>query len=276
MLAADLMAARHVKCALPSMEEFINSMACALERLAYTRTDPREDFDDMVSALESMTHLLNDLEPETTPEKYFEMESFGHFKECYYLSPHFVLKFCAERNPTYEEEKLLLDAFNNDFDALFCPSEYLELPRHIESATLEKDDDDQEVYDEDQGGWVDNPEWHDNTVLTHICIQPRVRIHGDDEEGASEFGVTDYFWPSSAAALGISPEECRDPWKGLAGACLPWVHNVVETYGLEVALGLSEFCLDYHVWDLHSENVGYTPAAAGTIEKPIILDWMSR
>lgn len=277
-IAQDLLNTLHYK-EHPQFDKFIFDAAYELESLMELSSNPREDYEAVLDGMEALIALLEDLTPEVTPEKYFDMMGFGHFKECYAFSPHIVLKFCAERNPTKEEEQIPLDAFNNDMDEMFVPTRYLELPRYIESATLEKDDDDAEVYDEDNGGWCENPEWHDNTILTHICFQLITDIvPEDDGERDAEFLTNPKYWAETCADCGIPPEETPDAWQGLAGACRIWVTALIERRGLDYVRKFAEFCFEYHVWDLHADNVGfirsYNPQLP--LAMPVVLDWMSK
>lgn len=277
-IAQDLLKALNHK-QYPMLDTFIFNAAYELESLMELSPNPREDYDAVLDGLQSLIDLLSDLRPEVTPEDYFEMLGYGHFKECYDFSPHIVLKFCAERNPTKEEEQIPLDAFNNDLDEMFVPSRYLELPRELESATLEKDDDDQEVYDEDTGGWCENPEWHDNTVLTHICFQVAVKPVPQEEEGRDdEFLINPKYWAETCLDCGIPPEETPEAWRGLGGACRNWVAVLIERRGLDYARTFAQFCDEYHVWDLHADNVGYIPSydPCLPLAMPVVLDWMSK
>lgn len=276
MTSVDLLNARHTAWSTIQTENFICAVAEALARMSRNLPDPSTDFNEMVNALDNLALLLNNTDPNVTPEDYFDLENFGHFKECYSISPHFVLKFCAERNPTREERKLLQDAKENGMDHMFVPSEYIELPRHIESSNLEKDDDESEAYDEELHEWGPNPEWHDNTLFTHICIQAQVHPLGYDEDGFVPEVAVHHRWDETRESLSLPPEEKPIDWEGLSGCAIPWVKSVINTYGLDFTKQFAAFCAEYHVWDLHADNVGYTLPAAGGKSLPVILDWLSR
>lgn len=276
MTSVDIFNARHVTWSTIQTENFICAVAETLARMSLDLPDPSVDLADMVNALDNLALLLNNKDPNVTPEDYFELEDFGHFKECYYLSPHFVLKFCAERNPTREENKLLQDAKQNGMGHLFVPSEYLALPHPIESTNLEKDDDEAEAYDEELCEWGPNPEWHDNTVLTHICIQAQVRPLGYDNDDLVPEVNVHFLWDETREYLHLSTEEDPRAWIGLNGCALPWVKAVINLYGADFTRQFAAFCAEYHVWDLHADNVGFTLPAAGGKSLPVILDWLSR
>lgn len=230
---------------------------------------------------------LMDTPNSPSPEELFNLEGFGHFKECYTFSPSFVIKFCSERNPTTEEGNVLVDALAHGFDNLFLPTKYYPLPHPLTSDNLEVDDDDSEVYDEEEGRWVDNTEWHDDTILTHICIQPRVisaeRKYTDPED-PNIFNNPVYFecsttpsgWTETCKHLNLPADTNRYDYRGLNGVCLMWAADFKRIYGVARLKAFAQFCEEYHVWDLSSENVGYTlPGKDGTAY-PVILDWMSK
>lgn len=272
-IAQDLLTDLNYK-QYPMLDKFIFDCAYELESLMELSSNPHEDYEAVLDGLQALIDLLEDMSPELTPEKYFEMMSYGHFKECYKFSPHIVLKFCAERNPTQEEAQILLDAFNEDFDEMFVPSRYVDLPRHIESAALEKDDDDAEFYNEDEGKWEEDPRWHDNSILTAVCFQIKVSGISESAPGREEeFLIHPKYWPETCLDCGIPAGEDVEPWKGLGGACRMWVTTLIERRGLDYARRFAQFCTEYHIWDLHADNVGFIPGEL--VSMPIILDWMS-
>lgn len=212
-----------------------------------------------------------------SPSKYFFLEGLGHFKECFTLSPHFVIKFCATRNATEDEENLYCAAVNEGFEHVFVPTVYVPLPKLIPSSELEKDDDEWEVYNEDEGSWEMNPDWVDDSDFNYICIQLRVTplCDNDDPDNDTVFSAA----PNESLAWGRTKEylslddSLRAPLAGLKGTALPWVKAYLTHYGTPALQQLAQFFADHDVWDLHSENVGFI---SGTIPTPVILDWMSR
>lgn len=221
-----------------------------------------------------------------TPSDYFELIGFGHFKECFCFSPSLVIKFCAERNPTDEEEKALQDAFANDLDFLFLPTFYYELPHCLSSTELEKDDEDYEVYDEETSDWVKNPEWEDNTLITHMCIQltaetAEVKYFNPKDNylnklADAECGIHGRSWTQTREVIGLPGNASSDDYEGLNGICLLWARDLAQMYGIDALRRFSDFCVDYHIWDLHSSNVGYVSSGRGAESVPVIMDWMSR
>lgn len=231
--------------------------------------------------------VLMDTPNSPSPEEQFNIEGFGHFKECYTFSPSFVIKFCAERNPTLDESKLLTDAFSAGFDDLFLPTKYYRLPHPLTATSLEVDDEECEVYDEEEEKWVENTEWHDDSILTHICIQPRVlsaeHKYADPNDPDIynrpvdvECGTTPSAWETTRRELALPDDANRYDYRGLNGVCQLWASDFKNLYGVARLKAFAQFCEEYHVWDLHSENVGYTLPGKDGISYPVILDWMSK
>ena len=54
---------------------------------------------------------------------------------------------------------------------------------------------------------------------------------------------------------------------------LTWLKSLAENYGAETFERFAIFCDDWHIWDLHNENIGFLRTRE--VELPIILDWMS-
>lgn len=265
---------------------FINDFIEALEGISHMIDLPRKEIPHLIKGVNRMIHLLEDDSPDASPVNYFEYLNHGFFKECYALSPNLVIKFCAERNPTESEEALLNAAIEEDIQELFLPTIFLPLPRSFQSTKLDVDDDDEDVFDSDTNEWIPNPEWKDNSILTHICIQeraiPQRAILKDDPafdemEDTEVDAWSDNVWRVSAAELGIDPDlEFADKWKGLSGASIHWVRSLIDLYGIDYARRFAYFCQTFPLWDLHSENVGYTllPGPYG-VKLPVILDFFS-
>lgn len=238
----------------------------------------------IIDTLYALGQML-DTPDSPSPAAFLDLENFGHFKECYTFSPSLVIKFCAKRNPTYEEKKALQDAKDHDLGYLFLPTFYHPLPVELTSSELEVDDDDMEIYCEEEGGWVENPEWEDNTILTTACLQLRAitaeqkfsdaASHYRNITSDAECNVTSS-WAETRRVLGLPESEKWYDWRGLGGVCLLWARDFSLMYGVHALREFSLFCDEFHIWDLHSENVGYSLEDENGVSRPIILDWMSR
>lgn len=87
---------------------------------------------------------------------------------------------------------------------------------------------------------------------------------------ASHVTYENIAWDEQGKVIpGISPTVVRRiPTRNLT-----WLKSIVENYGKEFFEKFAIFCDDWHIWDLHKDNIGFlrTPE----VELPIILDWMS-
>lgn len=265
---------------------FINDFIEALENISHKIDLPQKEIPYLIKGVDQMIRLLEDGSPNASPMNYFEYMDHGFFKECYALSPNLVIKFCAERNPTENEEALLNAAIEEDIQELFLPTIFLPLPRSFISTKLEVDDDDEDVFDSDANEWIPNPEWKDNSTLTHICIQERAIPQGvilrndpafNEMDDTEVDAWSDNVWRTSATELGLDPDlEFADKWKGLSGASTHWVRALIDLYGIDYTRHFAHFCQTFPLWDLHSENVGYSllPGPYG-VHLPVILDFFS-
>lgn len=233
---------------------------------------------DALDALQALADCINDAPAvETNVENYFGVPiAFGSFKECYPWTSQYVIKFCARRNPTVEEQSIIMRAAEHNVGHFFIPSIYLQLPRLIDSQNLDKEDDESEIYDPETHTWTPNPDWEDDTIFTHICIQPRVAPLGDSEDNSRQFSNHEKDWGRMVRCIPQLAGEDRKDWFILAGTCLNWLIDFSHYYGKTGLTALRDFCETFGIWDLHSENTGNLIPSISGRAAPIILDWMSR
>lgn len=262
----------------PKTKEFIERVATGWADLASYHCLKLTPDADSRDALQAMANLLDNTDSvEDDIERFLgDPIAFGSFKECYPWTSQYVVKFCAERNPTLDEQSVLMSAAANSVDHFFVPSLYIQLPRPVDSQLLDKNDDDQEVYDVASSRWVENPEWQDDSRLTHICIQPRVEPLGDSDENARQFSVQQKDWGRMVEAIPQLEGEYPSDWTVLCGTCLNWLIDFAHYYGKAGLIRLRDFCETFGIWDLHAENVGALIPSISGRGAPVVLDWMSR
>lgn len=258
--------------------EFIKRVATGWVDMATRHSLVMPPKADVLDALQALTDCINNVPAlETNVEDYFGTPiAFGSFKECYPWTSQYVIKFCAKRNPTLDEQSVLMRAAEHSVSHFFIPSFYIQLPRPLESQNLDKDDDDSELYDPDTHQWSPNSEWEDNSVFTHICIQPRVAPLGDSEDNSRQFSNHEKDWGRMVRCIPQLVGEDREDWFILSGTCLNWLIDFAHYYGKTGLVTLRDFCETFGIWDLHSENVGNLIPSISGRAAPIILDWMSR
>lgn len=258
--------------------EFINKVATAWVSLAAQHSLKLTPDADAKDALQALACLIDNTSPDgDVIEDYLgDAIAFGSFKECYPWTDNYVIKFCARRNPTLDEQSLLLHAAEYNTSHFFVPTAYVQLPRFVESPLLDKDDDEIEIYDPDTHRWTPNPEWEDNSLLDCICIQPRIAPLHDSDENDQQFCTHPKDWKAMTEAIPqLAGEENRD-WYALGGVCLNWLIEFAHYYGKAGLVSLRDFCGTFGIWDLHAENVGNLIPSISGRGAPVILDWMSR
>lgn len=187
------------------------------------------------------------LEGNIAPGDRFDCFSCGAFKEAYHASDSIVVKFCS-----IDKEQNLLTAAG--LLHLFVPTIFHELPCKLPVTQLDDSNSSRYYYNYDYHTWDRNPDAED-FELNYLEIQPLVV-------------------PSSHIAYeNIAWDEQGEVIPGIPTTNLTWLKSLAENYGAETFEKFAIFCDDWHIWDLHEDNIGFlrTPE----VELPIILDWMS-
>lgn len=259
-IAEDLLAAIKYKEYPGRISTFLFSTAYDIEALLGLFPDPLADYDSIRDHFEMLADCVN---RRANPNHVFDIMSYGYNKECYSFGANLVIKFCAMRNPTQEEESLALNAFYEDLDEVFTPSRYIALPVALPSEVLEKED--EEEYDPETDSWEPRHEWYDNTEFNYVCLQPRIEVCEP---------MQDHFWALTqwekrCAELGIPLQENVVVWDALSEVPTPWLKSVIDFFGLDYTRKLAQFCHNNRVYDLHYGNVGYWNG------HPVLLDWCS-
>ena len=198
----------------------------------------------------------NCLEIGSAPGDQFECFSCGTFKEAYHASDSIVVKFCSVDNETIREQALLHAAKEADILELFVPTFFHQLP--INLAVTQLDDTNSSRYIYNYHTWNRNPDVED-FELNYLEIQPIVIP-------ASHVNCEMIPWNAQGEIIpGIM--------RRIPTSNLTWLRSIVEHYGKDFFEKFAIFCDDWHIWDLHDDNIGFlrTPE----VELPIILDWMS-
>lgn len=246
------------------------SLAAAITELYNTCTPDSEA--DWIELKRGFDDLISCLNEGATPEEYFDRIGYGHFKECFYLAPHYVVKFCAIRNPTEDEFTLYKQAQGDGWGDLFLPTEIVDLPMFIPSAVLEPDDTD-ECYNEDTHMW--EPVEEDNTQFCAVQFQYRAAPTYAGEDEPLFRSVYDSGWDKCELKSFNGTPIARDQVQNLDGIPCRWITRFLELYGFNRLYAFDYWLERNRVWDLHSDNVGTTDLQ-GKAQLPIIMDWMSK
>ena len=164
----------------------------------------------------------------------------------------------ATDNETKREQALLAAAKEANILELFVPTFFHQLP----VTQLDDTNSSRYTYDSHYHTWRQNPDI-EAFELNYLEIQPIV-------VPASHVAYENIGWDEQGEVIpGISMTVIRRiPTRNLT-----WLKSIVENYSKEFFEKFAIFCDDWHIWDLHEDNIGFlrTPE----VELPIILDWMS-
>lgn len=223
----------------------------------YVPADQQEK--EAIQLRDTVEGIGNCLEMHCAPGEVFGCFSCGAFKEAYHASGSIVVKFCSTDNETKREQALLAAAEEADILELFVPTFFHRLPVNLPVTQLDDTNSSRYTYNHT---WCKDPSV-DDFELNYLEIQPMVIP-------ASHVAYENIAWDEQGEVIpGISTTVVRRiPTRNLT-----WLKSIVENYGKEFFEKFAIFCDDWHIWDLHEDNIGFlrTPE----VELPIILDWMS-
>lgn len=170
-----------------------------------------------------------------------------------------MVKFCSTDNETKREQALLAAA---DILELFVPTFFHRLPVNLPITQLDDTNSSRYTYNYHYYAWCKDPSV-DDFELNYLEIQPMVIP-------ASHVAYENIVWDEQGEVIpGISTTVVRRiPTRNLT-----WLKSIVENYDKEFFEKFAIFCDDWHIWDLHEDNIGFSRTPE--VELPIILDWMS-
>lgn len=217
---------------------------------------------EAIQLRDTVEGIGNCLEMHCAPGEVFNCFSCGAFKEAYHASDSIVVKFCSTDNETKREQALLAAAKEANILELFVPTFFHQLPVNLPITQLDDTNSSRYTYDYHYHTWRRNPDI-EAFELNYLEIQPIV-------VPASHVAYENIGWDEQGEVIpGISMTVVRRiPTRNLT-----WLKSIVENYSKEFFEKFAIFCDDWHIWDLHEDNIGFlrTPE----VELPIILDWMS-
>lgn len=202
------------------------------------------------------------LEDNIAPGDRFDCFSCGAFKEAYHASDSIVVKFCSIDNKTDKEQNLLAAAEDAGLLHLFVPTIFHELPCKLQVTQLNDSNSSHYYYNYNYHTWDRNPDAED-FELNYLEIQPLV-------VPSSHIAYENIAWDEQGEVIpGIPMTIVRR----IPTTNLTWLKSLAENYGAETFERFAIFCDDWHIWDLHEDNIGFLRMPE--VELPIILDWMS-
>lgn len=216
---------------------------------------------EAIQLRDTVEGICNCLEMHCAPGEVFGCFSCGAFKEAYHASDSIVVKFCSTDNETKKEQALLAAAGEADILELFVPTFFHRLPVNLPVTQLDDTNSSRYTYNYHYHTWCKDPSV-DDFELNYLEIQPMViptsHVAYENIRGSEETPI---------------PNISMTVIRRIPTNNLTWLKSIVENYGEEFFEKFAIFCDDWHIWDLHEDNIGFlrTP----DVELPIILDWMS-
>ncbi len=217
---------------------------------------------EVIQLQNTIEGIGNCLEENIPPGEAFECFSCGAFKEAYHASDSIVVKFCSTDNETKKEQALLAAAKEASVLELFVPTFFHQLPINLSVTQLDDINSSRYTYDYHYHTWNRNPNAED-FELNYLEIQPLVI------PSSSHIAYETISWNKQDKIMGIPITVIRR----IPTNNLTWLKSIINNYGKEFFEKFAIFCDNWHIWDLHNDNIGFlrTPE----VELPIILDWMS-
>lgn len=245
----------------PEIQTFLREIEKSFLRVLNNCVPANQQEKEAIQLRDTVEGIGNCLEMHCAPGEVFNCFSCGAFKEAYHASDSIVVKFCSTDNETKKEQALLAAAEEADILELFVPTFFHRLPVNLPVTQLDDTNSSRYTYNYHYHTWCKDPSV-DDFELNYLEIQPMVipashaayeNIRGSEETPIPNISMTVIR---------------RIPTNNLT-----WLKSIVENYGEEFFEKFAIFCDDWHIWDLHEDNIGFlrTPE----VELPIILDWMS-
>lgn len=246
----------------PEIQTFVREIEQSFLQVLNNCVPADQQEKEAIQLRDTVEGIGNCLEMHCAPGEVFNCFSCGAFKEAYHASDSIVVKFCSTDNETKREQALLAAAKEANILELFVPTFFHQLPVNLPVTQLDDTNSSRYTYDSHYHTWRQNPDI-EAFELNYLEIQPIV-------VPASHVAYENIGWDEQGEVIpGISMTVIRR----IPTHNLTWLKSIVENYSKEFFEKFAIFCDDWHIWDLHEDNIGFlrTPE----VELPIILDWMS-
>lgn len=245
---------------------------------------------------QEINDLLEVITGTHSPDEQFDPVAHGAFKETYelnYTRGH-VVKFCSQQNDTSAERALLHAAEAEGVGFAFIPTYFVDYHGYTHDLPILVDDamngTSHVMWVSERSEYTEDPDW-EGRYATALEIQPRINSTAAPT-GHWNFLTAYGFrskWNTDTHELEYLPIEephfdmITDPNTGeivpldtlirLNIHSKQWIENFLAWYGIKNLEKLADFIQNYHIGDLHNNNLGYFFDKRGNI--PVIIDWLS-
>lgn len=218
---------------------------------------------DAANKIEDFRSLLLS---EESPEQFYDDISYGAYKECYALSPDYVIKFATEDNASETEMSLLSRAFDARVGEVFLPTHFF----WLHSCTLPTyyiERESEGYYNSSLGIYTCDTT---NEDMNAVFIQPRIAKLAEDIDSTTLYFNEKEYAQNPLYVKGTNEIVRFSLIRRLHISCYNWVQDVLDLYGYEFLERLADFIEENEMRDLHWGNIGWTQD-----RKPVIIDWLS-
>lgn len=253
---------RNIEICSPEIQTFVQEIEQSFLQVLNNCVPAASKEKEAIQLRDTIEGIGDCLENNIAPGDQFNCFSCGAFKEAYHASDSIVVKFCSVDNETDKEQSLLAAAEDAGLLHLFVPTIFHELPCKLPVTQLDDSNSSRYYYNYNYHTWNRNPGTED-FELNYLEIQPLVIP-------SSHIAYETIAWDIQNE---IIPGIPMTVMRRIPTTNLTWLKSLAENYGTEIFERFAIFCDDWHIWDLHEDNIGFlrTPE----VELPIILDWMS-
>lgn len=253
---------RNIETCSPEIQTFVQEIEQSFLQVLNNCVPAASKEKEAIQLRDTIEGIGDCLENNIAPGDQFNCFSCGAFKEAYHASDSIVVKFCSVDNETDKEQSLLAAAEDAGLLHLFVPTIFHELPCKLPVTQLDDSNSSRYYYNYNYHTWNRNPGTED-FELNYLEIQPLVIP-------SSHIAYETIAWDIQNE---IIPGIPMTVMRRIPTTNLTWLKSLAENYGTEIFERFAIFCDDWHIWDLHEDNIGFlrTPE----VELPIILDWMS-
>lgn len=237
---------RNIETCSPEIQTFVQEIEQSFLQVLNNYVPAASKEKEAIQLRDTIEGIGDCLENNIAPGDQFNCFSCGAFKEAYHASDSIVVKFCSVDNETDKEQSLLAAAEDAGLLHLFVPTIFHELPCKLPVTQLDDSNSSRYYYNYNYHTWNRNPGTED-FELNYLEIQPLVIP-------SSHIAYETIAWDIQNE---IIPGIPMTVMRRIPTTNLTWLKSLAENYGTEIFERFAIFCDDWHIWDLHEDNIGF-------------------
>lgn len=237
---------RSIETCSPEIQTFVQEIEQSFLQVLNNCVPAASKEKEAIQLRDTIEGIGDCLENNIAPGDQFNCFSCGAFKEAYHASDSIVVKFCSVDNETDKEQSLIAAAEDAGLLHLFVPTIFHELPCKLPVTQLDDSNSSRYYYNYNYHTWNRNPGTED-FELNYLEIQPLVIP-------SSHIAYETIAWDIQNE---IIPGIPMTVMRRIPTTNLTWLKSLAENYGTEIFERFAIFCDDWHIWDLHEDNIGF-------------------